>query len=807
MAHATIEGPTLTPEQEQQKWLGEAVYGATEKAALMHAAIKEQDTLRVMQTASQMLAELRTGMLTPQYYYELYMKVFNELNALEMYFLDQVSSGKSTAELLYSTVQHAGNIVPRLMLLITIGSVFIKTKQAPAKDILQDLIEMSKGVQHPTRGLFVRHYLNTLMKNKLPDVDNEYEGTGGTVIDSATFVLRNFKEMVWLWYRMETKSNIRSKTQRDKERRELRLLIGFNLVRISQLDGVDRAMYQERILPVVLQIILDHREPILQQYLLEVVVQVFPDEFHLVTLKALLEALSGIVSGVNVQSILAPLMDRLGNYVVALRDGTIEEGATKKEEKMIRNMFGLFQEKIAELVKQHNQNTFPASAFAETLCALMKLSLRAYPDHPERVDEVMTTLHDYFVQSGTVDDASAKIIRKGLEFVVDEIKDINIVLDFGSFVGVVGLLSFQTRRTVGMNFIKSAARFGATVGTGERVGKFFDVIAPLVKDVDDMPANKSDIYTIDLEEDFIEEQQLVCKALHLIDTPDLKDLSKLYSGVRKELGKGGPERMRYTLKAMCSLYTRLALKCRKAEVNGESPGVHPQRLFNYLYTGDGGGLLEHLSASAPVEVFYMYLHTANAADTCELGDTSRDLYAAAFALYEEHGATNKVQLQMLNAMIGSMGALRTMSEEEYSVIATKLCQYSSRLVHKADQCRMVMLCSHLFWKKALSPESHTKVVECMKRALKIGDNCPPGQQFGLWAEALNQYAYYYHAQTPDVSAKSVSLVASMNHEAIASAEDKNTDAFKNAKTFFKNTQSTLKKRAAEGDDRWAEVDV
>ena len=93
-------------------------------------------------------------------------------------------------EELYELVQHAGNVVPRMYLLITIGSVYIKTKEATAKDILKDLVEMCKGVQHPTRGLFLRNYLLQIAKNKLPDTGNEYEGAGGTVQDSVEFILQ-----------------------------------------------------------------------------------------------------------------------------------------------------------------------------------------------------------------------------------------------------------------------------------------------------------------------------------------------------------------------------------------------------------------------------------------------------------------------------------------------------------------------------------------------------------------------------------------------------------------------------------------
>jgi vacuolar protein sorting-associated protein 35 len=35
----------------------------------------------------------------------------------------------------------------------------VRGGEAPAKLILRDVVEMCKGVQHPTRGLFLRAYL------------------------------------------------------------------------------------------------------------------------------------------------------------------------------------------------------------------------------------------------------------------------------------------------------------------------------------------------------------------------------------------------------------------------------------------------------------------------------------------------------------------------------------------------------------------------------------------------------------------------------------------------------------------------
>lgn len=73
-------------------------------------------------------------------------------------------------------------------LLITVGLVYIKTNTNLKRDLLKDLVEMCRGVQHPLRGLFLRHYLLQCSKNVLPDIpDNEEnEHPEGTVSKNSS---------------------------------------------------------------------------------------------------------------------------------------------------------------------------------------------------------------------------------------------------------------------------------------------------------------------------------------------------------------------------------------------------------------------------------------------------------------------------------------------------------------------------------------------------------------------------------------------------------------------------------------------
>lgn len=63
----------------------------------------------------------------------------------------------------------------RRYLLITVGVVYVRSFPQSRKDILKDLVEMCRGVQHPLRGLFLRNYLLQCTRNILPDDGEQAE--------------------------------------------------------------------------------------------------------------------------------------------------------------------------------------------------------------------------------------------------------------------------------------------------------------------------------------------------------------------------------------------------------------------------------------------------------------------------------------------------------------------------------------------------------------------------------------------------------------------------------------------------------
>lgn len=158
-----------------------------------------------------------------------------------------------------------------------------------------------------------------------------------------------------LWVRLQHQGHSRDREKREMERRELRILVGTNLVRLSQLDGVDLDMYQRTILPSILEQVVNCKDVIAQEYLMEVVIQVlwttpsaclvtdrthkvFTDEFHLHTLGPFLSATAQLHPKVNIKQIVIALIDRLAAYAAREAESEDPEETKRQEEAAARRL-------------------------------------------------------------------------------------------------------------------------------------------------------------------------------------------------------------------------------------------------------------------------------------------------------------------------------------------------------------------------------------------------------------------------------------------------------------------------------------
>ncbi|KAI1363138.1 vacuolar protein sorting-associated protein 35 [Xylaria arbuscula] len=324
---------TPAPPEDQARLLEDALVAVRQQTALMRKCLETPGKLMdALKCCSTLVSELRTSSLGPKQYYELYMAVFDALRYLSVH-LKENHPHNHLADL-YELVQYAGNIVPRLYLMITVGTAYMSVPDAPVKELMKDMMDMTRGVQHPIRGLFLRYYLSGQARDYLPTGDSD--GLEGNLQDSISFILTNFVEMNKLWVRLQHQGHSREREQRTRERKELQQLVGSNIVRLSQL--VDLEAYKNGILAPLLEQVVQCRDVLAQEYLLEIITQVFPDEFHLHTLDQFLGAVSRLNPHVNVKAIVIGLMDRLSAYAERESQQNVTDDKAKLEEEALADL-------------------------------------------------------------------------------------------------------------------------------------------------------------------------------------------------------------------------------------------------------------------------------------------------------------------------------------------------------------------------------------------------------------------------------------------------------------------------------------
>ncbi|KAL1351748.1 hypothetical protein AAHE18_06G117700 [Arachis hypogaea] len=676
-----------------------------------------------------------------------YMRAFDELRRLELFFKDESRHGVSIFDL-YELVQHAGNVLPRLYLLCTVGSVYLRCKDAPVKDVLKDLVEMCRAVQHPIRGLFLRSYLAQISKDKLPDIGSEYEGEGdsGNVMDAVEFILQNFMEMNKLWVRLQHQGPGRIRDKREKERNELRDLVGKNLHILSQIEGVDLEMYKDTVLPSVLEQVVNCKDELAQFYLMECIIQVFPDEYHLQTLETLLGAYPQLQSTVDIKTILSQLMDRLSNYAAS--------NAEVLPEFLQVEAFTKLSTAIGRVIEA--QADIPIVGAISLHVSLLTFTLRVHPDRLDYVDQVLGSCVKKLSGKPKLDNRATKQVVALLSAPLDKYNDIVTALRLSNYPRVMDHLDNQTNKVMAMLIIQSIMKNNTLISTADKVEVLFELIKGLITDLDATTVDEVD------EEDFSEEQNSVARLIHMLHNNDPEEMFKIICSVKKHIMRGGPRRLPFTVPSLIFSALRLVrqLQGQDGDVVGEEVPTTPKKIFQLL-----NEIIEALSSvSSPELALRLYLQCAEAANDCDLEPVAYEFFTEAFVLYEEEIADSKAQVTAIHLIIGTLQRMNVFGVENRDTLTHKATGYSAKLLKKPDQCRAVYACSHLFWVDDQDGiKDGERVLLCLKRALRIANaaqqmaNVARGSSgpVTLFVEILNKYIYYFEKGNPQITSATI----------------------------------------------------
>ena len=753
----------ILSEDKQETILDRSLKTIKARAYQLHKSIEKNSIRQSLRETYLMLNELRTNDLTPKNYYHLFTTIFDEMLLVENFFKEQIERGRDVREI-YEGVQEAKHLIPRLYMMISAGALVLEKEPKCSEEIIFDLLGMVKGVQNPTRGLFTRYFLLKRIKDKLPDNGNKYLEEGGKFEDTLNFLIQNMDEMNQLWIRISADKVGPEKKLRNKERVELKILVGESINRLSSLDGLTIEIYEKEVLPKIVQIILDSGDPLSQQYLVECIIHAFPDTYNIKCIELILNTLSKLLPEVDIKGLFISLMEKLEKFI------THNSGKDSSEEnkKLISSATSVYPILIQYFDRLQKESFILGSEM--DICKLFDLntSFTKFAITCEEIDVLAGINH---VLSSTL--LCLKQYNRLLSN--DGIKKLNRLLetpleseyslfDMTDFLGLVEYLNYFSKKNLCLNIIKSLCKPGSKnkINSIGKVQKILELIKPLLEDSEN--DEEEDIF------DFENEQSEVCKLIYIVKSRNPKIVYQIYDQFKKVFIKGGERRMKITLPALAN---SIILFCHKITCGYDNKAglitakekkrnnyikesiktfdirkIESDEVFHKLMLDIYKLLNEIISLicqTSPESAFKLYLTSASQVNSIKsyrqnFEESCVNFINAAITIYQEGKYNQNLKYYFLSDICGYLLKFSVLSKENLENIIKIIMEYGTKLSKRGEQFNTMINIGKIY---LFALKDGKKVIECINKARRFADFAMINpQNLILFVDLLNNYLYF-----------------------------------------------------------------
>ena len=761
-------------EQNKSLKLEKSLKKIKEQAFHINSAIEKNNLRQCLKEAYTMLCELRTNELSPKNYYGLYMSVVDVMLTLKNYMIEEISRGRRLIDL-YDDVQQAQNVIPRLYLMITAGSIYIERVPRSTRIIIYDMLGLVKAVQNPIKGLFLRNYLLKMLKDKLPDKDNVYLREGASFEDSIKFIIENMEEMNRLWIRLSGGVHGPEKAKRDKEREELKVLIGESMTKLSSLENLNLEIYEEIVLPKLLNIILNSKDQLSQQYLMECIIHAFPDSYNVKCIESLLEATSNLEEGVDIGIIFVSLMQKLGNYFGRFNKSDENENENGNDKQIFETAQNIYPALLKNFKGYMNQNlnnkeintVEDLNKIFNLISSFIKFSIQCAPKEQKfasinNIFALTLELANRYKNNMTEDN-----LNKISALLIEPLTNGMNIFRMNDFIPLMNFLNIKSRKNIGIKLIETLINNANEGKTNLEKLDSLDSLDKILKYIKPLLTNSKDSIQ---EEDYVyeAEQSVVCKLIYIIRTNNIEIIYKILNDLKNIFSHGGPNRRKYT---MPPLALRIIKFCHDITLCYENKlGLIPEKkkknkfvkeiiesldiskiendeIFYKLISNIYKLLKEALdiiSQEQPELGFKLYLNAASQANSinCNKEKFQKlciNFIKTAMSIYDEgrYDLTHKYEMLI---QISSLLLTINIKNEDVEEIINQLIKNSDNMKQREEQCKSMLILSQIYF--SIFKDSK-KVIECLNKARRYADFAmtnPPN--LILFVEILNKILFF-----------------------------------------------------------------
>ena len=248
---------------------------------------------------------------------------------------------------------------------------------------------------------------------------------------------------------------------KNKERKELQILIGDNLNRLSSLQGLDLQTYQTTILPKLLQIIINAKEKISQQYLLECIIQAFPDEYNIPSMKLILDTVFQLDKMIDSKTLLVDIMEKIAKFALSIESNPQLNTPEMKQnfqeilKLLIEKIDNLMKETSSLVVKEENQ----MANVLKLEVGLMKYVMKCCSKEEKlNTGNHIITEVAKLLQTVSEKIASKKIIKLIENLLTSSLQSDLSIFDFTDFAVLMKYLDFNSRNALAIQLTETLTK-------------------------------------------------------------------------------------------------------------------------------------------------------------------------------------------------------------------------------------------------------------------------------------------------------------------------------------------------------------
>ena len=752
----------ILSEEDQERYLDKGLKKIKAQSFHIHTSIEKNNLRQCLKETYAMLSELRTNNLTPKNYYHLFTTIFDEMLLVEDFFKEEINRGRKVRDL-YDSVQQAKYLIPRLYLMISAGALVMENEPKSSDEIIFDLLGMIKGVQNPIRGLFTRYFMLKRIKDKLPDSGNKYLEEGGKFEDTLKFIIQNLDEMNRLWIRISSDVTGSEKLIRDKERLELKILVGESINRLSSLDGLTIDIYEKDVLPKLIQIILESNDILSQQYLMECIIHAFSDSYNIKCIEIILNTLSRLLPGVDIKGLFISLMEKLAKFIA---DNSGED-ASEEDKKLVSAATGVYPILIQYFDRLQKETFMLGSEMdvgklLDLNSAFLKFAIKCTEnDILTSINHVLSSTLQCLKQYNRL--LNSDCIKKLHKLLEVPLTSDHSLFEMTDFDGLITFLDYTMRKNLSLNIIQSLSRPDSKekLDSLEKIQKLIKLIQPLIADSED--AIEEDNYSFD------NNQSEVCKMIYIVKTEDPETTFQIYDQLKTIFINGGERRKKVTLPALANC---VILFCHKisiaydnkndlvSEENKKNKYVqesintydiskieNDEAFYNLMVSNYKllNEIISLIKETAPEIALKLYLVCASQvnsiqSDKKQFEEECSSFLNAVMDIYNEGKYDINNKYFLLSEICGYLINFTILSKENMEGIIKILMDSGSKMGKRGDQFNSMINIGQIYYTVL---KDGKKVMECINKARKYADFAMTNpQNLVMYVDLLNKYLYF-----------------------------------------------------------------